>query len=110
MTNPLIFLIESDPQSCRVIRAYLERANYRVRECFSYEILRDVEELQPSVVLIDGTLRNGKSLELCRKIRRSSLVRETKVILVSERGLPTEYALGFAAGADDYLIRPVLPR
>src|SRR5215469_4280823 len=110
MIKPLIFLVESDPQSCRVIRAYLERANYRVREYFSHEIFRDVEELQPSVVLIDATLRNGKSLELCSKIRRSPLVRDTKVILVSDRGLPSEYALGFEAGVDDYLIRPVLPR
>ena len=110
MIKPLIFLTESDPQSCRVIRAYLERADYRVREYFSHDILHDIEELQPSVVLIDGTPRNGKSLELCRKIRRNPLVRETKVILVSDRGWPAEYALGFEAGVDDYLIRPVLPR
>lgn len=107
--RPLIFLVESDPQSCRVIRACLERASYRVREYFSHEILRDVEALRPAVVLIGAAEQNGPAQELCRSIRNSVVAQQTRVILVVRRSVATDYGLRFDTGADDCLTRPILP-
>lgn len=107
--RPLIFLIGSDPQSCRAIRACLER-DYRVREYFSAEILGFIEELHPSIVLIDATVHHRKALRLCRSIRRSMSLQETRVILLADRTSATDYILGCNAGADDCLSRPILPR
>lgn len=107
--RPLIFLVENDPQSCRVIRACLERANYRVRQYFSADIFSQIEELRPALVLIDVALHNGEALELCNVIRRCSAARDTRVILLADRASANDYLLGFNAGADDCLTRPVLP-
>ena len=107
--RPLIFLVESDPQSCRVIRACLERASYRVREYFSHQILSEVEALRPAVVLIDAAEQNGPALELCRSIRNSDVAQRTRVILVARRNVATDYALGFDTWVDDCLTRPILP-
>ena len=106
--RPLVFLVDSNSQSARVIRACLERANYRVREYFSADILRQIEELRPAGVLLDAALEDGQGLELCATIRRRGGLEETRVVLIVDRS-STECALGFKAGADDCLTRPVLP-
>jgi two-component system phosphate regulon response regulator PhoB len=107
--RPLIFLVENDQQSCRAIRAYLERANYRVREYFSTEVLSQIVELRPSLVLIDVSLQAREGLDLCSRIRRHAGIQEVRVILLADRASASDYLLGFNAGADDCLTQPVLP-
>jgi len=107
--RPLIFLVENDPQSCRVIRASLERAGYRVREYFSHGVIADVEALRPSVVLIDVASQNGVGFELCRSIRNSATAEQTRVILVAPRDARDESVIARDSGADDCLTRPILP-
>jgi two-component system phosphate regulon response regulator PhoB len=107
--RPLIFLVENDQQSCRAIRAYLERANYRVREYFSTEVFSQIVELRPSLVLIDVSLQAWEGLELCSRIRRDAAIQDVRVILLADRASPSDYLMGFNAGADDCLTQPVLP-
>ena len=107
--RPLIFLVEGDPQSCRVMRACLERAHYRIREYFSHDILLEVEALRPSAVVIDVESQNGAARELCRAIRSSAVACDTRLILVTRRGVATDSAMGFDTEADDCLTRPILP-
>jgi two-component system phosphate regulon response regulator PhoB len=107
--RPLIFLVENDQQSCRVIRAYLERASYRVREYFSREILSQIEELRPSLVLIDVSLQAREGLDLCSRIRGHAAIQDVRVILLADRASANAYLMGFNAGADDCLTLPVLP-
>lgn len=107
--RPLIFLVENDQQSCRVIRAHLERANYRVREYFSTDVLPQIEELRPSLVLIDVSVQAPEGLDLCSRIRRHPAIQDVRVILLADRASANDYLMGFNAGADDCLTRPVLP-
>lgn len=107
--RPLIFLIEDNPQSCRIITACLERSNYQVKQYFSADIISQIEDLRPSVVLIDKAVQSGNALELCGMIRRRSGTQGIKVILLTDRASADDYLLGFNAGADDCLTRPVLP-
>jgi two-component system phosphate regulon response regulator PhoB len=80
-----------------------------VREYFSTDILSQIEELRPSLILIDVSLANGQALELCSMVRRHPAMQSTRIILLADRGSANDYLLGFNAGADDCLTRPVLP-
>jgi two-component system phosphate regulon response regulator PhoB len=106
--KPLIFLIDSEPQSCRNMRACLERSGYRVREYPSADILPEVEQFRPAVVLIDAALPHNRVLELCRAISRNLQARDTRVILFAHPTSASRYIDDFNAGADDCLIRPIL--
>lgn len=106
--KPLIFLIDSEPQSCRNLRACLERFGYRVREYPSADILPEVEQLRPAVVLIDVALPHNRVLELCVGIRRRSQTLGTRVVLLAHPTSASRYIDDFNAGADDCLIRPIL--
>ncbi|MBL7087933.1 response regulator [Acidovorax sp.] len=64
-------------------------------------------ELQPDIVLLDvmmpGTL-NG--LDVCRRIKSDPGMRHTKVIMLTARVQSSDKEAGFAAGVDDYLMKP----
>ena len=53
--------------------------------------------------MMPGTL-NG--LDVCRRIKSAPGMRHTKVIMLTARVQSDDRAAGFAAGADDYLMKP----
>ena len=54
-------------------------------------------------VMMPGTL-NG--LDVCSRIKSAPGMRHTKVIMLTARVQSDDRAAGFAAGADDYLMKP----
>ena len=106
--KPLIFLIDSEPQSCRNVRTCLKRFGYCVRVYPSADILAEVEQLRPAVVLLDVALPHNRVLELCEAIRRKTHTWGTRLILLAHPTSASRYIDDFNTRADDYLIRPIL--
>jgi len=63
----------------------------------------------PDVVLTDLMMPGLTGLTLCRNIRAHPSGGSTYVILVTSQGALTQILQGMAAGADDYLIKPLDP-
>jgi len=55
--------------------------------------------------ICDLWLGDGSGVDLCKVIRLSSP--RTPILIYSAAADPTERAAAFAAGADDYLVKPV---
>jgi PAS domain S-box-containing protein len=70
-----------------------------------------VSEQAPDLILLDVILPDGNGIEICRKIRTESRFSSTSIILISGQvtGMDGKLA-GFAAGADEYIQRPVEAR
>ena len=85
----------------------MERFGYRVREYASADILPEVEQFQPALVLIDVALPHHRVLELCETIRRKAQTWGTRVMLLAHPTSASRYIDDFNAGADDCLIRPI---
>ena len=49
-------------------------------------------------------------LELCRWVRGQRALADTRVVVVSAAVAPDDVSAGYAAGADDYLIKPFSPK
>ena len=60
--------------------------------------------LRPDVLLLDLMLPGLNGLEVCRRVR--PLLPETWIILITARGQEVDRVSGFAAGADDYVVKP----
>jgi DNA-binding response OmpR family regulator len=64
----------------------------------------------PDVALLDVMLPGEiDGLDLCRLIKNDPRTRHAKVVLVSGRGHRNDMAIGRAAGADEYVIKPFNP-
>jgi len=103
-----ILIVEDHADIRKLIRMTLEFEDFEVLEAATGdEGLEVAHQAQPDIVLLDvmmpGTL-NG--LDVCRRIKSAPGMRHTKVIMLTARVQSDDRAAGFAAGADDYLMKP----
>lgn len=67
------------------------------------EAMAVFEAFQPDLVLLDLNMPYISGWEVCRQIKAA---RPVPVVIFSVRDEEGDIARGFAAGADDYLIKP----
>jgi diguanylate cyclase (GGDEF)-like protein len=68
-----------------------------------------IRSCRPDVVISDWLMPGLTGLELCRNIRDDAVADYVYFILVSSQVAPAEVIEGMAAGADDYLLKPLDP-
>jgi two-component system, OmpR family, KDP operon response regulator KdpE len=104
MPDPVIVLIEDEPQIRRFLRATLTGQGYRLFEAgTAADGLVEVASRQPDVVIIDLGLPDLDGLEVIRRLREWSKV---PVIVLSARGQERDKVGALDAGADDYVSKP----
>jgi two-component system KDP operon response regulator KdpE len=102
--NPIILLIEDDPQIRRFLRASLITQGYELIEAGTgREGLALAAAQVPEVVLLDLGLPDMEGLEVIKQLRSWSSV---PIIILSARGQERDKVANLDAGADDYLTKP----
>jgi two-component system KDP operon response regulator KdpE len=102
--EPLVLVVEDEPQLMRFLRATLPAHGYRVLEAVTAaQALVQVETGRPDMVLLDLGLPDLDGLEVTRRIRGWSAV---PIVVVSARGQERDKVQALDAGADDYLTKP----
>ncbi|TQK44074.1 response regulator receiver domain-containing protein [Streptomyces sp. SLBN-118] len=62
------------------------------------------------VALLDIRMPGMSGLDVCRELRAAPETASLPVILITARSQEGDVETGFAAGADDYIIKPFSPR
>lgn len=107
MQSPVL-VVEDDQKLSRIIRAYLEGADFRVSTAFTAEdALKKAEEELPLAVILDLGLPGSSGEELCQDLKDLA---DIPVIILTAKSSEEERLAGFALGADDYMIKPASPR
>ena len=102
--EPVVIVIEDEPQIRRFIRVTLASQHYRVFEATTAaDGLVEAGTRQPDVVIVDLGLPDFDGLTLIKRLREWSQV---PIIVVSARGQETDKVIALDAGADDYLSKP----
>jgi len=70
------------------------------------DVLKMAQEFRPDLIILDIMLPDIDGYEVCQQIRKSSLLRYTKIIMVSAKAMVSERLKGYQVGADDYLTKP----
>jgi CheY-like chemotaxis protein len=104
-------MVEDQPDIRKLIRMALEFESWQVYEAVDapsgVELAR---QLVPDVILMDVMMPGEfDGLEACRRIKVDPLLKNTKLIVVSAKGLASDVDAGKAAGADEYLFKPFSP-
>ena len=63
-------------------------------------------EFRPDIILLDNMMPDLDGGEVCRQIRADTVLRHTKIIMVSGKSLVSERVQAYQAGADDYITKP----
>lgn len=105
MPEPVIILIEDEPQIRRFLRATLAgQGGYRLFEATTgADGIVEVSARQPDIVIVDLGLPDMDGLEVIHRIREWTSV---PIIVLSARGQERDKVTALDAGADDYVSKP----
>jgi two-component system KDP operon response regulator KdpE len=104
MPDPVVVLIEDEPQIRRFLRPTLTGQGYRLFEATTgADGLVEVGSRQPDVVIVDLGLPDLDGLDVIRKVREWTSV---PIIVLSARGQERDKVTALDAGADDYVSKP----
>lgn len=104
-------LVADDDRLIRSIQALtLRKLGYEVVEAADgAEAWQTLVAGDISLVISDWVMPRLTGPELCRRIRSGDLARYVYVILCTSKGQKSDLIEGMEAGADDFLVKPVVP-
>lgn len=102
-------LVVDDIEPNRILlQDVLEPRGYDVQLCASgIEALEVIRRGQPDLVLLDVNMPGTDGLEVCRRLRANPETASLPIILVTAMTRREERLEGIAAGANDYLTKPI---
>lgn len=102
-----ILVVDDEPSIREIVRLYLTREGYDVREAADGdEALRVAREFMPDLVVLDLMLPKRDGFEVYRALSTPTPV---PVIMLTARGTETDRIVGLTIGADDYVTKPFSP-
>lgn len=99
-----ILIVEDDPALRVLLGRRLQENGFKTLSAQSApEAWRMLDSVPVDLVLLDIMLPGTSGLDICRAIRRDSMV---PIIILSARADETDRVLGLELGADDYVPKP----
>ena len=106
----LIVLADDSPMIHRHTLPILEDDGYEVRSAYDgVEALVLVRAHQPDLVITDVEMPKLDGYGVCKALKQDPTTAHLPVLICSSLGEATDLERGFDAGADDYLVKPVIP-
>jgi two-component system, OmpR family, KDP operon response regulator KdpE len=104
MPDPVVVLIEDEPQIRRFLRATLTGQGYRLFEAGNgADGIVEVGSRQPDVIIVDLGLPDMDGIDVIRRVREWT---DVPIIVLSARGQERDKVTALDAGADDYVSKP----
>ncbi len=110
-TTQQILVVDDDHDIVRLVRAYLEKAGYRVLTAYDGETaLHILRHDRPALVVLDLMLPDQDGWDVTRTVRSDSALAATPILMLTARIDDTDKIIGLELGADDYVTKPFNPR
>ncbi len=107
VTPAKVLVVDDHEPNLSGLRAFLQR-DYRVVTTTSgNEAIRIAKDEPPDTVLLDVVMPEISGLEVCAELKQNADTRFIPVVLMSGRGDRETRMAGIAAGADDFLDKPI---
>ena len=102
-----ILIIDDDVAICELIKVNLELLGYNCE--YSTDPIKGfalVKQYEPSLVILDVMMGEVNGYEIAHKIRQTSNISRTPIIMLTALGELNNKLEGFNSGADDYITKP----
>lgn len=107
MRLPQILVVDDDPNIRRLVRHFLVREGFDVREADNgRNALRALEKSKADLVVLDIMMPEMDGYELCRELREYY---DLPLLMLTAKGELDQKIKGFELGTDDYLVKPFDP-
>jgi len=103
-----VLVVDDDPSILRLIAKIVSSAGHHVSQAENGSKALDfVLQDPPDLVVCDWEMPELDGVELCRRIRSQNLAQYAYVILLTGKSSTDEVVQGLAAGADDFVTKPI---
>ena len=108
MDNHTILVVDDSLTMRMMNQMLLTRASYEVLVAASgEEALEIVADQTPDLVLLDVVMPGLSGFETCAAMRALPSMAQTPILMLTTRSEPENVEKGYAAGASDYLTKPI---
>lgn len=105
-----VYIVDDDPVMVVLLHHCLARGGFRVAaSTASDQALQDILDSRPDCVLLDLMMPGLDGLDICRYLRASPPLFNTKIIIMSGKTYESDRRRALAVGADAFITKPVDP-
>ncbi len=108
MSSPSILIVDDEPDNFDVIEALLPHETYRLyyANC-GEDAIAALDKFDPDVILLDVMMPGLNGFEVCKQIKLMSEWQAVPIVMITALSGKEDLARCLAAGADDFLSKPV---
>jgi DNA-binding response OmpR family regulator len=104
-----ILIVDDDENATLLLESMLRGKGYQLFTTNeSHQVLDLAHEIRPDLILLDLAMPEPTGFKICRMLRDDPAFIITPIIIVTALGNSDSLIVAFGAGADEYLIKPVL--
>ena len=109
-TNATLLIVDDEPSVRRRLRQIFEGAGHRtIVASDAPKALSLLHREHRDLVLLDVEMPGVDGLALCRLLRANNATKQMPIVIFSARDDENRKVEAFAAGADDYIVKPSTP-
>jgi len=103
-----VLVVDDIPTNVKLLEAKLVAEYFDVIPAYNgAEALEAVETQNPDIVLLDVMMPGMNGYDVCKTLKSNKKTRHLPVVMVTALDQQSEKVRGLAAGADDFLTKPV---
>ncbi|MBO7172743.1 MAG: response regulator [Burkholderiaceae bacterium] len=111
MNDSYILIVEDETSIRELIAFACVSAGFTVKGCENTQKAQALlEEQRPSLILLDYMLPDKSGVQWLEELRQAPETVTLPVIMLTARGSEADRVNGLNAGADDYIVKPFMPR
>lgn len=104
-----ILIVDDDENATMLLESMLRGAEYQIFATNdSQKVLELAHQISPDLIILDLVMPEPTGFQLCRMLREDPSFIITPIIIVTALSNKDSLVVAYGAGADDYLIKPVL--
>ncbi|ABE51779.1 response regulator [Methanococcoides burtonii] len=104
---PKILVVDDEPWNLELMEAYLSGDYEIALASDGVEALEKVKDFDPDIILLDVRMPKMDGYQTCEKLKNDERTKFIPVVLVTALSEKEDRIKGIAAGADEFLSKPV---
>ncbi|KAA1258768.1 Phosphate regulon transcriptional regulatory protein PhoB [Rubripirellula obstinata] len=108
MTKTKVLVVEDYRPLAETLEYQLQRAGYEVSHATDgREAIEQAKLVLPDVIFLDVDLPIISGVDVCKQLRADPITKDILILMLTAMGEESDQVVGFAVGADDYVVKPV---
>lgn len=107
MAKTKVLIVEDDHSLSDILFYNLQKEGFNVFRAFDgREGIEQAILKQPDIIVLDLMLPRVNGMDVCRHLRKQKETSKSGILMLTAKGEDLDQIDGFAAGADDYVVKP----